>query len=297
MSCEREGTHFSTLLQTPAQCHVANPDSGECDSNTRYIKPSAPFPYPGTPQWFNLSETLSSHMVLQRAPASAKLWGWGIPGTTIRVTGGSVSALASFRNVFILLFLFLLKSQSRTNISTQRKSLFLLYIAIQVSLEATVDHTSSWNVVIPPQNAGLAFGSGQIVFETTFGNASKNLKIVLTDVSFGEVWLCTGQSNMELPLIAVGAGPSGTEPLTSWSGDVSYGTAEIANASAYPNIRVVKQYLVSIPEPTEHASTRGGWLKPDSTNIAEFSAVCWMFGRRLQAKLGMSNPIYYLFCS
>ena len=35
------------------------------------------------PPLFSLSETLTSHMVLQQKPARSQLWGWGVPGTTI----------------------------------------------------------------------------------------------------------------------------------------------------------------------------------------------------------------------
>ena len=34
--------------------------------------------------FFSLSNTLSSDMVLQRAPSSAVLWGFGTPGVVIR---------------------------------------------------------------------------------------------------------------------------------------------------------------------------------------------------------------------
>ena len=39
------------------------------------------------PTPLKLSETLTSHMVLQREPASARLWGWGTAGTTVSVAG------------------------------------------------------------------------------------------------------------------------------------------------------------------------------------------------------------------
>ena len=72
--------------------------------------------------------------------------------------------------------------------------------------------------------------------------------------------------------------------------DVSDGAAEIANSSAYPLIRVVKQATVARSPPlgpTEHAQTEGGWFRPGPCNMGPFSAVCWMFGRRLQAHLGV----------
>ena len=89
---------------------------------------------------------------------------------------------------------------------------------------------------------------------------------------------------MGLPLAGVGKSPQGNpegrlRPLVSWSGDVSYGAAEIANASAYPELRCIVQGLHSIGSPTEHAKTGGGWIVPSPETIQGFSAVCWMFGR------------------
>ena len=93
---------------------------------------------------------------------------------------------------------------------------------------------------------------------------------------------------MGVNLAAVGAGPKADSPVVSWSGDVSFGKDEIANASAYPDLRVVQQASVSLVDgPTEHASTGGGWFRPSPANMGGFSAVCWMFGRRLQAQLNV----------
>ena len=93
---------------------------------------------------------------------------------------------------------------------------------------------------------------------------------------------------------------------------MSDGQAEIANASAYPLIRVVQQAMVSRPPPlgerdhlrtfpvrgvsnrrccaagpSEHASVGAGWYRPAPDNMGGFCAVCWMFGRRMQAHLGI----------
>ena len=92
---------------------------------------------------------------------------------------------------------------------------------------------------------------------------------------------------MGITLSGLGAGPTGSEPLTSWSGDVSDGAAEIANSSAYPLVRVVTQADSALAAPTEHASTGAGWRIPSPANMGAFSAVCWMFGRRLQMHLGV----------
>jgi hypothetical protein len=101
---------------------------------------------------------------------------------------------------------------------------------------------------------------------------------------------------MGVTLSEVGTGPDGHGQLVSWSGDVTDGQQEIANASAYPLLRLAVQGTVGLPAPTEHAHLVTGslnarsfpsWFKPSSANVGPFSAVCWMFGRRLQAQLGV----------
>ena len=96
---------------------------------------------------------------------------------------------------------------------------------------------------------------------------------------------------MGVTLSEVGTGPDGHGQLVSWSGDITDGQQEIANASAYPLLRLAVQGTVGLPAPTEHAHLVTGslnarpfpsWFKPSPANVGSFSAVCWMFGRRLQ---------------
>ena len=175
----------------------------------------------------------------------------------------------------------------------------------------TVDAAGQWRMVLAPQPAGPAFGSGNLTF---IGEAAAD-RIELTDVSFGEVWMCTGQSNMGIPLSGVCTGDPPPDPppdpsqegdcapghaLTSWDGSVSDGPAEIANASAYPLLRLAVQASISLHEPTPHAQLAAApsdatppaptkpasWFRPSPENVGPFSAVCWMFGRRLVEQLG-----------
>jgi hypothetical protein len=46
---------------------------------------------------FNLSTTITSHMVLQRAPAKLIFcaWGWGTPGTSLQLRAGSTAPVAA----------------------------------------------------------------------------------------------------------------------------------------------------------------------------------------------------------
>ncbi|MFZ4778783.1 MAG: hypothetical protein ACOYM3_25730, partial [Terrimicrobiaceae bacterium] len=87
-------------------------------------------------------------------------------------------------------------------------------------------------------------------------------KITVSDVLIGEVWLCSGQSNMAYKLSR------------------STGGAEEIARSANPRLR---QFTVSynpIAEPQERC--KGTWLVADPTNAPEFSAVGYYFAKDLQ---------------
>jgi sialate O-acetylesterase len=53
---------------------------------------------------------------------------------------------------------------------------------------AIADNKGNWSIPLPPQKAG-----GPFVMELTGKN-----NITIKDILFGDVWLCSGQSNMEL---------------------------------------------------------------------------------------------------
>ena len=207
---------------------------------------------------FSLSGTIGSHMVLQASPASARLWGWGRPGDIVQLRIDSE----------------------------------------EMTTTATVDSEGTWSMHLKPRPASPT------AHNLTFSKSNDPI-ITLTDVLFGEVWLCTGQSNMALPLQGVGAGSRGHEPATSWSGDVTDGSAEVAEAGKYAaTIRIVQQRasspcLVCIPFQdrkrctcsSPQKNTSAVWLRPNPQSVGTFSAVCWMYGRRLQQKLGKGIPV------
>jgi sialate O-acetylesterase len=91
--------------------------------------------------------------------------------------------------------------------------------------------------------------------------------IVYNDVLVGEVWLCSGQSNMELPL-------EGSLPFSPVLNSVE----EIKRAQ-YPHIRVftVGRNLSVRPE----FSCAGEWRACDSSTAGKFSATAYFFGRKL----------------
>ncbi len=123
---------------------------------------------------------------------------------------------------------------------------------------ATTNQYNEWKVTLDPMKAGGPFemkvsGDNDIIFE---------------EVLIGEVWICSGQSNMEWTLAR--------------SKDSTY---EIEHAN-YPNIR-----LFSAPHTVNYhpADTLddGHWVTCNPHNIEGFSAVAYFFGREIHKELNV----------
>ncbi|MCC6652141.1 MAG: hypothetical protein IT348_13395, partial [Candidatus Eisenbacteria bacterium] len=96
---------------------------------------------------------------------------------------------------------------------------------------------------------------------------------VLRNVLVGEVWICAGQSNMEMPL-------SGWPP-----GSPVEGSAAAIAAAGNPALRffTVGRTFSTRPESTY----TGEWLECTSSSASAFSATGFFFGRALQQALGV----------
>ena len=108
-----------------------------------------------------------------------------------------------------------------------------------------------------------AMGAGGPHEVTVQGNNT----LTLTNVMVGEVWVCSGQSNMQ------------------WTvGNSNNAQAEIAAAN-YPNIRLftVKRRPSSTPE----SDTEGSWVTCTPETVPGFTAVGYFFGRDLHKELGV----------
>jgi sialate O-acetylesterase len=95
-----------------------------------------------------------------------------------------------------------------------------------------------------------------------------NNKISLDNVLVGEVWICSGQSNME------------------WALRSSMNAKEEVAAADHPQIRLfnVPGHTTS-PLPKEKGA--GSWQVCNPKSATGFSAVGYFFGRRLQKELGV----------
>lgn len=103
--------------------------------------------------------------------------------------------------------------------------------------------------------------------------------VAFSDVMVGDVWLCAGQSNMEMGV-----------------GVANDAAREIA-AAGHPNIRLFTVpkatpiFPQDVPGPSRDAAD-GQWLVSSPATIAEggwggFSAACYFFGRELRQQLGI----------
>jgi sialate O-acetylesterase len=91
--------------------------------------------------------------------------------------------------------------------------------------------------------------------------AGKN-SITLRNVLVGEVWICSGQSNMEFPL------------------ERSFEAKADIDASANPMIRLFKVTRLKADAPTN--DVKGDWQECNPKTVGSFTAVGYYFGRDLQ---------------
>lgn len=121
--------------------------------------------------------------------------------------------------------------------------------------------------------------SYSINLEFTESNSFK--KLYLKNILFGDIWLCGGQSNMQMTL-----------------NDTFNGSQEIENGFLYKDkIRLFSVELVSgssdKPE-TDLIKIKENWSIPSKKSLGGaawqyFSAVCWHFGKKLTEKI--DHPI------
>ncbi|MGC6506474.1 MAG: sialate O-acetylesterase [Coraliomargaritaceae bacterium] len=114
-----------------------------------------------------------------------------------------------------------------------------------------------WKIKLKPMPAG-----GPHVLEIAGDNTLR-----FTDVLIGEVWLCSGQSNMEWPL------------SKSDAYDLELATANNSQ------IRLLKVAKKGSQLPLD--DFQGTWKVCSSNSVKDFSAVGYHFGRRLQDALGV----------
>ncbi|MGH7601730.1 MAG: sialate O-acetylesterase, partial [bacterium] len=132
----------------------------------------------------------------------------------------------------------------------------------QQSKTSTADRDGKWRVDLAAMPAGGPY-------ELTVSGAET---ITFKNVMIGEVWLCSGQSNMEMPMVS------------NWA-TVNNFKAEVAAAN-HPDLRLFIVKRAKSTKPRADVESEG-WKMCDSTSVKNFSATAYFFGRHLQQKLGV----------
>jgi sialate O-acetylesterase len=122
----------------------------------------------------------------------------------------------------------------------------------------------SWMVRLQPMSASANPRSMTVTGSST---------VTLTNIVVGEVWICSGQSNMERQLGL----RKGQQPLVNWE-------SEAATAD-HPGIRhfLVKQIMSTNPL----SEVSGDWQVCTPTTVTNFTAVGYYFGRDLHKAIGV----------
>ncbi len=126
---------------------------------------------------------------------------------------------------------------------------------------AVADTLGRWGVYLPPGTAGGPFAL------TIQG---KNT-VTLSDILVGDIWIASGQSNMEFPMMNKG----GFRGVLNMQQEIS--------AANYPKLRLFQADHATSDYPMQDVAAKT-WTACSPQSVADFSAAAYFFGRELLEK-------------
>jgi len=126
---------------------------------------------------------------------------------------------------------------------------------------AMVKKDGHWNINLDPMPSG---GPYRIMVE------AGSRVVTFENVMVGEVWLCSGQSNMQLT-----------------TRDVSDSEEEIQKAADYPDIRLYLVPKFGANQPLQNVNA--SWKICSPATVGNFSALAYFFGRELKNNPSLKN--------
>lgn len=155
----------------------------------------------------------------------------------------------------------------------------------EVSVKPSWDNTTkrcqaaadgSWETYVDTPAASFAQQSVTITGDGT--------SITLDDILIGEVWLCSGQSNMVMPLEGLRNCPT------------EGGNEEIALSATHSGrVRVATIPQDQSIEKTPASRVHGRWSRPCPAEAAGYSAVAWFYAKTLTEMLDV--PVGVIVCA
>ncbi|KAK0044690.1 sialate O-acetylesterase [Biomphalaria pfeifferi] len=185
---------------------------------------------------FAFAKHFQSHMVLQQAPQRANLYGFAAPRG--QVVDMKVTVIPIMK----------------------------IYYYKTTVRQGPVTGLGVWNFLLDPFP-----GNTTVAIRVV----SEEGSLSLNDVIFGDVWICSGQSNMQFTVI-----------------QIDDAEEELADAINYPNIRLMTVNLNESPTPLyDFIKIEQDWTAPNRSSIGGppdtyFSAMCWLFGKAIHKARG-----------
>ncbi|XP_065332916.1 sialate O-acetylesterase-like [Cloeon dipterum] len=137
-------------------------------------------------------------------------------------------------------------------------------------LSTTINANGEWSITLPPHppSESIDFAVQQI---SSFGMVTIPLK-----AAFGDVWVCSGQSNMAMSL------------------NLIYNASEEINKTIadYQHFRLRKvSRNTSLDIELDEATFNYDWTAPEEERVPNFSALCILFAERLSDAVNAAFPI------
>jgi sialate O-acetylesterase len=129
------------------------------------------------------------------------------------------------------------------------------------TFSAMSDAKGKWKIFVPAPSAGGPF---------TMDISEPGSIVRLKNILIGEVWFCSGQSNMEMP-------------VRGFPGQPVNGSLDALAHAENPQIHVLYTETNLATEPLD--DVKGSWTISNAETIAHISAVAWSFGKYLQEVL------------
>jgi len=174
---------------------------------------------------------------------------------TAKIGYGQITLPACFTDNMVL------QQQAKVNLwgtETPGKNVTIITSWNNKTYKVTGDAHGNWKIKVSTPVYG---GPYTITFNDGTVTTLKNILI-------GEVWVCSGQSNMEMP-------------LTGFYGDVLNLNNELADAANHSEIRMLKIDNKTSFTPLNNVQTKGGWAVCGPQTVRDFSAVAYFFAKNL----------------
>ena len=130
-----------------------------------------------------------------------------------------------------------------------------------VTATAKADEKGAWRVTFPPQTKP---GAGHTLSLTVDGEKAATLD----DIAIGDVWICSGQSNMDM----------------NYGWGLTRGKEDIESVND-PLMRLFDDHNAVSGIPLATLTEKTAWTPSDFTNARTFSACGWFFGQALRKAL------------